>query len=163
MNQYGRVAARAARMLAADVSLATRAAWDSAAAELVRESDSARDKGCPRRAFLGLCAAGVVKGVGCRSLDAGGVNGDYAVRAYRALCANQALEGSQVELWRQACPGKAKKHNGQMDVLVGLWQAGLLIGGRLSGYSHRPETTSSLGVGDYLSDTGLAWPPSVGS
>lgn len=116
-------------MLAADASLAPREAWDSAAAELVRESDSARDKGCPRGAFLGLCAAGVVKGVGCRSLDDGGVNGDYAVRAYRALCANPALEDNQVELWRQACPGRGKKHNGQMDVLVGLWQARLLIGG----------------------------------
>ncbi len=129
MNQYGRIAVRAARILASDVSLEPRAAWDSAAGELVRESDSARDKGCPRGAFLGLCAAGVVRGVGRRSLDDGEVNGGYAVRAYRALCGNPALEFDQVELWRQACLATGKKHNGQMDVVIGLWQAALLICG----------------------------------
>ena len=124
MEQYGRVAVQATRLLAGG-DLSASAAWDTAAARITA-SQASRDKGCPRGAFLGLCEAGLIAGAEQPAGDAGGLNGEYAVRAARALRANPDLQYDRVELWRQACLNSRKAHNGQMDVVVGLWQAGYL-------------------------------------
>jgi hypothetical protein len=55
----------AALMAARDSSAGTnpKARWDRAMEILYPTSPSARKKGCPRGAFLGLCEEGLVKGI----------------------------------------------------------------------------------------------------
>ena len=125
MEQYGRVAVEAARLLASGSASRPADAWDVAASRITT-SQASRDKGCPRGAFLGLCEAGLLKGVGPSGGDGGGVNSKYAVQAAKALRANPNLQFDRVELWRQSCLDRRKAHNGQMDVVVGLSEAGLL-------------------------------------
>ena len=125
VEQYGRVAVEATRLLIADTTLTAAAAWDAAASRITT-SQASRDKGCPRGAFLGLCEAGLLQGVCPSGGDGGGLNGQYAVRAAKALRINPGLQYDRMELWHQSCLDRRKAHNGQMDVVVGLSQSGLL-------------------------------------
>ena len=54
------------------------------------------------------------------------MNGQYAIRAAKALQASPSLQFDRVDLWRKSCLDNQKAHNGQMDVVVALSQAGLL-------------------------------------
>ena len=125
MEQYGRVAVEAARILIEDTVLMPVAAWDGAASKITA-SQSSRDKGCPRGAFLGLCEAGLLEGIDPSGGESGGLNGQYAVRSVKALRFNPSLQYDRVELWRQSCLDRRKAHNGQMDVVIGLLRAGFL-------------------------------------
>src|ERR1035437_4789293 len=61
-NRYGEAAIMAARQESpADVNPVAR--WESAMMTLYPTSSSARKKGCPRGAFLGLCEEGLVRGI----------------------------------------------------------------------------------------------------
>ena len=125
MEQYGRVAVEAARLLVRDAALTPIAAWDVAASRIVA-SQASRDKGCRRGAFLGLCEASLLQGVSQSGGDSGGLDGEYAVRAVKALRSNPSLQYTRAELWRQACLDRRKVHNSQMDVVVDLSEAGFL-------------------------------------
>jgi hypothetical protein len=50
-------------------------------------------------------------------------SGNYVVRA---LQRSPALARERAALWAVAVGPEAKKHNGQMDVVVALWDGGLL-------------------------------------
>ena len=87
---------------------------------------TARKKGCPRGAFLGLCEEGLVKGIPPGSYTASKDNKAYAVRAAALL-----TEGKQTwsvnELWRAVANDLEKTHNSQMDVVMALWKNGLIV------------------------------------
>ena len=85
-NRYGEAAIMAARQESpADVSPVAR--WESAMMTLYPTSSSARKKGCPRGAFLGLCEEGLVRGIPAGRYTASKDNKDYAVRAAALLTA----------------------------------------------------------------------------
>jgi len=94
--------------------------------KLYPTSTSARKKGCPRGAFLGLCEDGLVKGIPAGQYTAAKDNKACAVRAAELLS-----EGTQrlsiSELWRAVTDDPEKAHNSQMDVVLALWKNGLIV------------------------------------
>ena len=123
-NRYGEAALMAARDSSGGLSPAKR--WESAMEKLYPTSTSARKKGCPRGAFLGLCEDGLVKGIPAGQYTASKDNKAYAVRAAELLS-----EGTQrlsiSELWRAVMDDPEKAHNSQMDVVLALWKNGLIV------------------------------------
>ena len=103
-------------------------AWKKAAAKIFPLSDSSQKKSCPRNAFLGLAGLGNItnlnQGNYTRSVD----NKRYAETAVRILKANASKTFSAKELWEevQKVLCITKKHNGQMDVVLALWENDLI-------------------------------------
>lgn len=50
----------------------------------------------------------------------------YAVRAVRALRKNPELAYNEELLWEQVSRGKSISHNEQLDVVISLWNEGLI-------------------------------------
>ena len=109
---------------AADVDPVAR--WESAMQRLYPTSPTARKKGGPRGAFLGLCEEGLVKGIPAGRYTASKDNKAYAVRAAELL-----IEGKQSwstsTLWRAVTDDPEKTHNSQMDVVMALWKNELIV------------------------------------
>lgn len=132
MGKYGTAAVRA-RQIYQESSQRPDAAWRVAAAEIFPDSPESRRKGCPRHAFVGLCAAGMVQGIppaASRDSDEN-LNAAYAVTAARLLTAEPQLgDAGPTALWRRVMAelglDTSKKPNGQMDVVLALWKQGLL-------------------------------------
>src|ERR1039458_5850119 len=97
-NRYGEAALMAARkMSSTDIDPLTR--WESAMTALYPTSPTARKKGSPRGAFLGLCEAGLVRGIPAGRYTASADNKAYAVRA-AALLIDGKQNWSTSALWR---------------------------------------------------------------
>lgn len=125
MGQYGRVAVRAVELYRAGRHVSPREAWEAAANELIASSSS-RDKGCPRSTFLTLCGQGLVVGVPPGTYFAPR-NGEHAMEAVRRLSEDRTLAKRRPgQLWTAVLGGFRKRYNGQMDVVLGLWEAGLI-------------------------------------
>lgn len=131
MKAYGEVAVRAAELIRSYSVESVTEAWNTTASAVFLHSSSLQEKGCPRSAFLGLCEKGLVSGVPAapdgvytRSV----ANKEYAVKAVQLLKQNAALATIKPEeLWELVMSGVDKKHNSQMDVVLGLWQQGLIL------------------------------------
>jgi hypothetical protein len=124
-NRYGEAALMATRNMSfTDVDPLTR--WESAMTALYPTSPTARKKGSPRGAFLGLCEAGLVRGIPAGRYTASADNKAYAVRA-AALLIDGKQTWSTSALWRAVEDEPAKTHNGQMDVLLALWKNDLIV------------------------------------
>jgi hypothetical protein len=124
-NRYGEAALMAARnMSSTDIDPLTR--WESAMAALYPTSPSARKKGSPRGAFLGLCEAGLVRSIPAGHYSASADNKAYAVRA-AALLIEGRQNWSTNGLWRAVETDPAKLHNGQMDIVLALWKNDLIV------------------------------------
>ncbi len=95
-------------------------------ATLYPTSPTARRKGSPRRAFLGLCEAGLVKGIPVGHYAASADDKAYAVRAAALL--NEGKQNySTSSLWQAVENDPAKTQNGQMDIVLALWKNNLLV------------------------------------
>lgn len=126
--QYERAAVKAVQLLKSGDFEGPRRAWDSA---IWGETDSGNsaDKGCPRGAFLGLCEAGRVKGVPsgdyCRSGKKR--NKNHTLKVLELL--EEKYHGQELpektKLWSEAVENVP--HNGQLDVLYGLWKEELIV------------------------------------
>ena len=127
MGQYGRTAVYAIKRFLAGESPSVRIAWDSAVRQH-SDSPSSQTKGCPRDAFLGLCEAGLVKGVppGNHGAPSENVNGRYAVQAYHLLKVDPKLASEKKALWNLIRDRTAENENGQMDVVLTMFSAGQL-------------------------------------
>jgi hypothetical protein len=124
-NRYGEAALVAARQGSpADINPVAR--WESAMKRLYPTSPTARKKGCPRGAFLGLCEEGLVKGIPAGHYTASKDNKAYAVRAAELLTAG-TQSWSTSSLWLAVTNGPAKAHNSQMDIVVALWKNDLIV------------------------------------
>ena len=125
MGMYGEAAILATRFVTSGVVPCPRAGWDRAIAEL-SNSDSSRKKGCPRNAFLGLCEAGRIVGINARKygVRSPNKNGQYALAAHQILESTPNLSNNPKALWAKAAP--LKKENHQMEVVIALWNKGLL-------------------------------------
>lgn len=89
-------------------------------------SPTARNKACPRGAFLGLCEKGLVKETPAGRHTAARGNKAYAVRA-APLLAEGRQNLSTGSLWRAVTDDPEKTHNSQMDVVLALWKNALIV------------------------------------
>ena len=105
-------------------------AWQQAAASVFPHSESARTKGCPKNAFLGLAAAGYLQGIAPFAHRS--KNGNYACRAAQILHAYSAgspLPDSKT-LWLTVMHDIGqidKRSNSQMDVALALYRMGVMV------------------------------------
>lgn len=128
---YGTAAITAARKLAAMAQpvdeKTVRAEWENAVA-VAGGTNSSIEKSCPRGSFLGLYKNGNVVGVqvsGCAGyVPAADSNEKIAIDAW-VLLQKSPSQMTQTTLWNSVCSGKT--HNAQMDVVIELHNAGLLI------------------------------------
>ncbi|CAM1346384.1 DUF6979 family protein [Tenacibaculum crassostreae] len=123
-NKYGSVAKEASEIGKNPVD-----SWEQVVSKYF-SSESSRQKACPRNAFLGLCEAGLVKGIKVsvylKSKNEN-LNKKYAIAAVEKLKENPNV--SKNELWDQVRERLAlgeKTHNSQMDVVLALWQNNLI-------------------------------------
>jgi hypothetical protein len=132
MGKYGDTAVEAAVLLRNGYRSAEDA-WRAVAAEMFADAPHGRAKTCPREAFLGLCQAGLIRGVsGSPSLQTGSsLNRAYAQVAVRFLAADPGLgRAGKAELWQRVMKevggDPEKRHNQQMDVVLTLWNNRLI-------------------------------------
>jgi hypothetical protein len=129
MGQYGTVTVKAVALIR-EKKCAPRVAWYKAAKEVFPDSVSSQDKGCPRNAFLGLCGEGWIKGVPSGNYTDSIKNKEYGITAAALLEQNPSLAAKKKVLWqetmRKTQNDENKKHNGQMDVVISLYNNKLL-------------------------------------
>jgi hypothetical protein len=133
MGKYGTTAVRAAGLLREGCESADKA-WRAIAKEVFAEAPEARNKVCPREAFFGLCAAGLIRGVPASTCPepSNSPNRRYSVTAVHLLWADPDLaRGNKVDLWRRVLKelgmDTKKRPNAQMDVVLALWERGLIV------------------------------------
>lgn len=150
--QYERAAIKAVQRLKSGGFEDPRQAWDSATWEET-DSVSSADKGCPRGAFLGLCEAGRVKGVPSGNHYKSGEkrNKDHTLKALELLEEEYQPPKTpeKAKLWRAT--GVDVPHNGQLDVLYGLWKDDLIVTER--GKREWPDTPEERK--EYLEKLGI--------
>lgn len=125
-NKYALTALKAAALLQAGLGDPVQA-WEQAAWSVFHHNPASRVKGCPKGAFLGLCEAGLVKGVRPGAYTQSVKNKAYAVRAVKLLRDRPTLADSPDSLWAVVLNGQIKAHNSQMDVVTALWHKGLIL------------------------------------
>jgi hypothetical protein len=123
-NKFGEAALIAARLeVPAQVTAAQR--WDTAVRQLYPDKPYMQKKSAPKSAFLGLCEAGVVKGVAVAEPGAANRNKQYAVKAVELLCAG--THKTIPALWTAVAEGDEAPHAAQLDVVMALWKNGLIV------------------------------------
>lgn len=123
MGGFGLTAIEAVKIFQSGVTDQPKKAWDLAASKIIN-SESGRNKGCPRGTFLGLCEQGKVKGIPPGIYTKSKSNKEYALKALDLLRVEPALSAKPTELWRRV--GKCS-HNQQMDVVTSLWNDSLIL------------------------------------
>jgi hypothetical protein len=124
-NKYGEAALIAVRMQTYGKAITPAERWDQAIKQLYPTSPSAQRKGSPRGAFLGLCEAGLVKGIAPDHSIGKNKNKDYAVRAVDLLVAG--THKTVTTLWAAVKDEEEMEHSGQMDVVLALWKNDLIV------------------------------------
>lgn len=124
-NRYGEAALTAVRMETYGKALTPAERWQDAVRKLYPTTPAAQKKAGPRGAFLGLCEAGLVKGIVAGPATQPNRNKDYAVAAVRLL--RQDSHKSISQLWTAVSDGDAQEHSSQMDVVLALWKNGLIV------------------------------------
>jgi hypothetical protein len=126
--QFAEVALKAQEK-AASRKMNPKDAWYEAALENIA-SVSSRSKGCPREAFLGLCAEGVVRGIPRKPYTDSKDNKRYAIKAVELLRSEPNLgHDTGAGLWNRVLKELKKEkvhHNQQMHVVLALWTRGLI-------------------------------------
>ena len=126
MNLYGKTAVKAVELFAYTHDI--KKAWTEAVQKFTN-SHSARVKGCPKNTFFGLCYAGQIKGISIQPPQGKkSKNAEYAILAIHLLKKDMSWANKKAELWAeiQKIIGKEKKHNSQLDVVIALWNEGLI-------------------------------------
>ncbi|MEK5398431.1 DUF6979 family protein [Paenibacillus sp. FSL K6-2859] len=128
MNKYGVVAIKAVELMNGEL-LEPPNAWNKAASDMFSEGTSSQRKGCPRNTFLDLCEEGLVRGVpkGNYTYRSDSLNKAYAVEAVELLRGNPLLANDKNGSWKEVMKGVKKSHNSQMDVVLALWEKGLIV------------------------------------
>jgi hypothetical protein len=122
-NRYGLTAIKTIEIYKVEGSL--RESW-FLAAEVLFDSESSKNKGCPRSTFLGLCEAGFVNGISKGEYESNSTkNKTHAIEAVTYLKENKVASISSKELWGKLKVGN-KSHNSQMDVVLALWYNDLI-------------------------------------
>jgi hypothetical protein len=123
INKYGLTALKSAQNYEDSYSIVE--IWSRSAKE-VFDTKSAQEKGCPKNTFLGLCEEGLVKGIPKGKYTRSEKNKNYALNAVSILKDNPNKVYSPKELWDKLELGN-KRSNSQMDVVLALWENGLIV------------------------------------
>jgi hypothetical protein len=128
-NRYGEAALLAVRMETYGKALTAEERWQDAVKKLYPTTPIGQKKSGPRAAFVGLCEAGLVKGIRAGEPEPGtsavNRNKAYAVAAVELLRAGTHKSVSQ--LWAAVSEADGGDHNSQMDVVLALWKNGLIV------------------------------------
>lgn len=129
MGQYGQAALDAIGLLKKGRAKNPPDAWNQATLSFPSASQG---KSCPQNAFLGLCSAGYVRGVSSGNYTRSRKNKWYATKAADMLKANPSLTSlGELGLWQKVLKSVGeptnKTYNQQMDVVMTLFQNGLII------------------------------------
>ncbi|HOF27400.1 MAG TPA: hypothetical protein PK761_01535 [Clostridia bacterium] len=111
MNKYSQVAIKAGSYV--KDGMTPKDAWEKASCEIFKPGSSSQKKGCPKNAFLGLYGGK-------------GKNAEYAIKALDFLKKNPNINIKPRELWLIVTEGISKTYNQQMDVVIALFEAGLV-------------------------------------
>lgn len=125
-NIYGNTAVSAAKACKEDNLLRPAASWNRAIARFTN-SESSKRKGCPKIAFLGLCANGFVAGIEPSLQVKPTVNGSYACDAAMILFNLEGAEQPSASVLWTLVAGEKKKMNGQMHVVLALFEKRQLV------------------------------------
>lgn len=101
--------------------------WKDAVAKLYPTTPAAQKKSSPRATFIGLCEAGLVKGIqgGATPMSSSeNRNKAYALRAVELLRAG--THKTVTQLWSAVTDGDDVQHSTQMDVVLALWKNNLI-------------------------------------
>jgi hypothetical protein len=122
MSAFGEAALQAAESSRGGMS--PNDAWVKATAKMTK---TMREKSCPKSAFLGLCDAGLVKGISKGTSTTSKDNKRYAIEAIALLKNKPGLAhrtNAASRLWKMLAHGKTP--NSQMDVVISLWNERLI-------------------------------------
>jgi hypothetical protein len=126
MGKYGQCAIHAVG-IARQHEENPKTAWNKATLRVFPDRKAARDKGCPKGAFLGLCEEGLVRGIPRGRYTQSVLNKRYALDAVEVLISRPQLRADEDSLWN-ALPEHPFTPNGQMDVVIALWRNGMIVG-----------------------------------
>jgi hypothetical protein len=128
-NRYGEAALMAVRMNTFGKALSPAERWEDAVRKLYPTTPIGQKKSGPRTAFMGLCEAGLVKGIEAGEVapatSSANRNKAYAVKAVELLRAG--THKTITELWAEVTEGEVIDHASQMDVVLALWKNGLIV------------------------------------
>ncbi len=125
-NRYGEAALLAVRMPTFGKDLSPAERWSAAVKQVYPTTPAGQKKSGPRNAFLGLCEAGLVRGIAAQAGASGASrNQSYAVHAVDLLRAGTHTTVTQ--LWSAVTGGQAGEHTCQMDVVLALWKNGCIV------------------------------------
>jgi hypothetical protein len=122
-NKYGLTALKSVQNFKDSYSIIE--IWSRSTKEVFPLSKSSQEKSCPKTTFLGLCKEGLVKGIPKGNYTKSVKNKEYATRAVAILKQNTQTTFSPKELWDKLELGD-KRSNSQMDVVLALWENGLI-------------------------------------
>ncbi|WP_341220693.1 DUF6979 family protein [Polaribacter atrinae] len=103
--------------------------WKTEVKKAFVDSTSSQKKSCPKSTFLGLCEEGFIKGISKGKYTTSIDNKAYAIKAIDILRNNSINTYTTKELWVKVKKELfiiKKDHNSQMDVVLALWENGLL-------------------------------------
>jgi hypothetical protein len=123
-NRYGEAALQAVRMELYGKALTPCERWQDAVQKLY-PTPAGQKKKAPRESFVGLCGAGLVKGIPAGDYAPGNRNKDYAVAAVQLLRAG--THKTVTQLWSTVTDADGTEHAAQMDVVLALWKNGLIV------------------------------------
>ena len=123
-NRYGEAALQAVRMNLYGKALTPGERWQDAV-QKVYPTPAGQKKKAPREAFVGLCEAGLVKGVPAPAFATANRNKDYAVAAVELLRAG--THKTVTQLWTAVSDSDGTEHACQMDVVLALWKNSLIV------------------------------------
>lgn len=124
INKYGLTALKSVQKYKSSYSIME--IWSRSAKEVFPNSKSSQEKGCPKGTFLGLCEAGLVKGIPKGEYTRSVKNKEYALQAIEILKWADNKTYTSKELWIELNLGD-KRSNSQMDVVLALWNEGLIV------------------------------------
>lgn len=102
--------------------------WEDAVGKLYPTTPVGQKKGAPRAAFVGLCEAGLVKGIAAGASPMSTTENRskaFALKAVELLRAGSHKTVTQ--LWAGVTEGLEVQHGSQMDVVLALWKNGLIV------------------------------------
>ena len=124
MSNYGKIAWMSADQ--AQQGLSPGEAWRRSARKVFPNQEPSRIKSCPRDAFLGLAAEGVIVGIPPGDYTNSQCGRRYAIAGIDLLREEPDLSNNPIELWRRIECDKPDTYNQQMDVVAALWKSGYI-------------------------------------
>ncbi len=128
MGDYGEVAVEVTKRISGKERFDIYRMWERIVRENFQTESLIRNTS-PRGVYLGLCESGLIVGIeaGRYSKKCLKQSKEYALAAVELLKRDSLYGGmTPGELWREV-EKTGKNHNHQMDVVIALWKAGMIL------------------------------------